>query len=122
MARDGSICVFKGVDEDVCDAAHIIPRSKGDQVPFKVASYHPLTKSPLQYISQILQDHRHLYAPMLDLGINSVENGIFLGKELHAMFGKGKVAFPKVCGTVGQNSDAVNNRQFLDPQLCFGNC
>ena len=32
LERDGMFCVFTGETQDVCDAAHIIPRSKGDEV------------------------------------------------------------------------------------------
>ena len=32
MARDGRVCVFTGEDEIVCDAAHLIAKSKGHEV------------------------------------------------------------------------------------------
>jgi hypothetical protein len=32
MERDGSMCVFTEFDAYGCDAAHVIPKSKGDQV------------------------------------------------------------------------------------------
>lgn len=32
MARDGEHCLVTNEYEDVCDAAHLIPRSKGDEV------------------------------------------------------------------------------------------
>jgi hypothetical protein len=32
VERDGSSCHFTGVSEELCDAAHIVPRSKGDEV------------------------------------------------------------------------------------------
>jgi hypothetical protein len=45
IQRDGDFCVITGTPGPICDAAHIIPRSKGDEVPFKIDSCHPLTKS-----------------------------------------------------------------------------
>jgi hypothetical protein len=47
MARDGSRCVFTRADGDICDAAHIIPKSKGDEVSSFIASSYCLTKSTL---------------------------------------------------------------------------
>src|SRR6266404_2761901 len=32
MARDGTVCVFTGDDDNMCDAAHLLPKSKGDEV------------------------------------------------------------------------------------------
>ena len=32
MARDGPVCVFTGSHADDCDAAHLLPKSKGDEV------------------------------------------------------------------------------------------
>lgn len=55
----------------------------------------------------MFQDRLDLYdyAPEPDTpGINSVENGIFLRKDMHASFAHGYTAFLKVC-EVGINSD-----------------
>jgi hypothetical protein len=32
MARDGPVCVFTESPADDCDAAHLLPKSKGDEV------------------------------------------------------------------------------------------
>ena len=32
MARDGPACVFTGIDDSICDAAHLLPKSNGDEV------------------------------------------------------------------------------------------
>ncbi|KAF8345348.1 hypothetical protein F5887DRAFT_1191862 [Amanita rubescens] len=53
---------------------------------------------PMCYIAVVLQDRLNSYDPALepgDLGINSVENGIFLNKTLHSFSGKGRSAFLK---------------------------
>jgi len=34
--RDGNRCVITRCDASCCDAAHIIPHSKGDDVPFRI--------------------------------------------------------------------------------------
>ncbi|KAF8336220.1 hypothetical protein F5887DRAFT_1247630 [Amanita rubescens] len=64
MARDGPVCVFTGSHADDCDGAHLLAKSKGDE-----------------YIAVILQDRLNSYDSSLEpknLGINSVENGMFL--------------------------------------------
>lgn len=40
IQRDGHACVVTLAAEDLCDAAHLIPRSKGDEVGFVVSSYN----------------------------------------------------------------------------------
>jgi hypothetical protein len=50
-------------------------------------------------IGVVLQDRLNLYDPAVEpgiLGINSVENGMFLNKILHAWFAVGRSAFLKV--------------------------
>ena len=42
VRRDGPACVFTQVEEGACDAAHLIPHSKGDEVRFVVSSYNHL--------------------------------------------------------------------------------
>ena len=42
VRRDGRACVVTKVDEGICDAAHLIPHSKGDEVRFVVSSYNHL--------------------------------------------------------------------------------
>ena len=34
MARDGGFCIVTGHDESDCDAAHLVPLCKSDEVPF----------------------------------------------------------------------------------------
>ena len=36
MARDGESCIVTGVDESHCDAAHLMPKCKSDEVPFMI--------------------------------------------------------------------------------------
>jgi hypothetical protein len=40
IRRDGHACVVTEEEEDLCDAAHLIPRSKGDEVRSVVSSYN----------------------------------------------------------------------------------
>ena len=42
IKRDGPTCVITQVEKDDCDAAHLIPHSKGDEVRFVVSSYNHL--------------------------------------------------------------------------------
>jgi hypothetical protein len=42
IRRDGHACVVTQVEKDDCDAAHLIPHSKGDEVRFVVSSYNHL--------------------------------------------------------------------------------
>lgn len=76
--RDGCCIITQERAED-CDAAHLIPRSKGDE-----------------YIQRVVQDRSPLYGhtsiPSIS-GIDAIENGVFLSKLLHSKFGRGDVAF-----------------------------
>ena len=38
--RDGPVCVVTKLEAAHCDAVHLIPHSKGDEVRFVVDSYH----------------------------------------------------------------------------------
>ncbi|EDQ99804.1 uncharacterized protein LACBIDRAFT_334685 [Laccaria bicolor S238N-H82] len=81
MDRDGPACVFTMMGEADCQAAHLLPKSKGDE-----------------YIQLVLQDRQHLYnldEEPVDLTINSLENGLFLYVTLHNRFGRGSSAFLK---------------------------
>ncbi|KAI9438933.1 hypothetical protein H4582DRAFT_2128507 [Lactarius indigo] len=81
MARDGELCVITRDVPECCDAAHIIPRGKGDE-----------------YILTVVRDRWPLYEnkdPPPVIHIHDVENGVFLAKHLHAKLGIGEVAFLK---------------------------
>ncbi|KAH9054869.1 hypothetical protein EDB87DRAFT_1413202 [Lactarius vividus] len=78
LARDGSFCVVTRDVVGSCDAAHIIPRSKGDE-----------------YILNVVRERWLLYEDEdtpPEIRIDAVENGVFLGKTLHAKLGTGEVA------------------------------
>ncbi|KAH7886550.1 hypothetical protein F5I97DRAFT_1926849 [Phlebopus sp. FC_14] len=83
LNRDGP-CVITRADSRICDAAHIIPRCKGDE-----------------YITFVVNDRRHLYHEqqfppgMQELSINTVENGLLLRSDLHQCLGLGIIAFMK---------------------------
>ncbi|KDQ56787.1 hypothetical protein JAAARDRAFT_301400 [Jaapia argillacea MUCL 33604] len=77
MGRDGSRCVFTREIPLLCDATHIIPSCKGDE-----------------YIQAVLQDRGALYDPAPDeTSIDSIQNGIFVCKDVHTLFGIGSCAF-----------------------------
>ncbi|KAI0291863.1 hypothetical protein BC826DRAFT_911984 [Russula brevipes] len=77
--RDGDCCVVTRTDAPHCDAAHIIPHSKGDE-----------------YIQRVVTDRRLLYSDdVSSMDINSTQNGMFLTKDLHSRFGKGQSQFLK---------------------------
>ncbi|KAH9051000.1 hypothetical protein EDB83DRAFT_2226619, partial [Lactarius deliciosus] len=78
MARDKS-CVITQEPLDDCDAAHLIPQSKGDD-----------------YIQKIIEERSPLYGHTTTIsGIDAIENGVFLGKTTHSKFGRGDIAFLK---------------------------
>ncbi|KAF8345741.1 hypothetical protein F5887DRAFT_1188883 [Amanita rubescens] len=74
--NDRITCHALHVSAVICDAAHLLAKSKGDE-----------------YIGAVLQDRLNSYDPAL--GINSVENGMFLSKNLHASLALGSSAFLK---------------------------
>ena len=109
IARDGPQCIFTATEAVACDAAHLIPKSKGDEVCIQ---HHCslLLLNLSQYIRTVLEDRLNLYETRSNesnesalepqtLGINSIENGMLLRKDLHARFGHGLCAFLKVCDT-----------------------
>ncbi|KAH0826894.1 hypothetical protein J3R83DRAFT_4447 [Lanmaoa asiatica] len=78
LLRDGS-CVVTREDAGDCDAAHLIPRSKGDE-----------------YIARVVQKRSHLYTPPPSItGIDDTQNGLLLNKLLHSRLGRGRIAFLK---------------------------
>ncbi|KAI0252791.1 hypothetical protein BJV78DRAFT_1281379 [Lactifluus subvellereus] len=80
IQRDGFFCVITQQSGEHCDAAHLIPWSKGDK-----------------YIDRVVRDRSPFYPPSLRLitGIDDVLNGVLLGKNVHSMLASGEVAFLK---------------------------
>ncbi|KAI9467417.1 hypothetical protein BJY52DRAFT_1238401 [Lactarius psammicola] len=81
IARDGTACIVTRHSAEHCDAAHLIPRSKGDG-----------------YIQRVVEDRSSCYCgrslPSIS-GIDDVQNGVLLTKSVHSMLAKGEVAFLK---------------------------
>ncbi|KAH9025430.1 hypothetical protein EDB85DRAFT_217922 [Lactarius pseudohatsudake] len=78
MARD-KLCVITQESLDDCDAAHLIPKSKGND-----------------YIQKVIEQRSPLYGHTTTIsGIDAIENGVFLSKTIHSKFGRGDVAFLK---------------------------
>ncbi|KAN0130746.1 hypothetical protein V8E53_011421, partial [Lactarius tabidus] len=78
IARDG-VCIVSRHVARHCDAAHLVPRSKGNA-----------------YINKVTRDRSPLYGsqpPISD--INAVENGVLLEAVLHRRLGTGEVALLK---------------------------
>ncbi|KDQ16151.1 hypothetical protein BOTBODRAFT_54259 [Botryobasidium botryosum FD-172 SS1] len=72
--RDGRQCLFSPVSWDYCEAAHIIPHSKGHN-----------------YIMALAAGRGTLYGvngDALGHGIDSIQNGLLMNNILHTAFGK----------------------------------
>ncbi|KAH9980904.1 hypothetical protein BGW80DRAFT_1267112 [Lactifluus volemus] len=82
MRRDGPTCVVTQERKELCDAAHLIPWSKGDEYILRVIQ---------------LRSSRDTSAPLAssDVGIDNIRNGISLRKDLHSKLGRGAIAFIK---------------------------
>ncbi|KAK0502306.1 Fungalysin metallopeptidase-domain-containing protein [Armillaria luteobubalina] len=88
IQRDGDSCVFTGEELSVCEAIHLLPKSKGDE-----------------YIQIVHQDRRHAYSrlpsPILEFespileSMNCVENGVLVRSDLHKKYVHGAIAFLK---------------------------
>ena len=93
--RNG-VCVVTGGVAQICDAAHIIPRSKKDKVCYLLSQVIPVALIRCDSIfERVVLSRRHLY-PELDIeiaGINDVRNGTLLAAHLHRMFGSGQWPF-----------------------------
>ena len=92
-------CVVTLAHRDDCDAAHIIPRSKGPKVVFIIKKCDDPDIS-FKYIRRVLRNRYKCYdlrdPPELTRDIDDILNGVLLGKSLHSMLGRGAVAFIKV--------------------------
>ncbi|KAH9959992.1 hypothetical protein BC827DRAFT_428419 [Russula dissimulans] len=77
VLRDDA-CIVTRKEHRHCDAAHIIPRSKGNN-----------------YIEEVVRSRRHLYprSSIEITDIDDVRNGILLNASLHREFGCGDVVF-----------------------------
>ncbi|KAI0255682.1 hypothetical protein BJV78DRAFT_1172482 [Lactifluus subvellereus] len=110
MTRDGSRCIVTRADPDECDAAHIIPKGKGDA-----------------YIQLIVQSRRDLYySPEIDISISSIDdvrNGILVRKDLHCGLGRGKIAFLKTpnsvlsCDDIPREGNVARTSQDLSSRI-----
>ncbi|KAH9050864.1 hypothetical protein EDB83DRAFT_2226420 [Lactarius deliciosus] len=79
IARDGLACIVTRIPVEHCDAAHLIPWSKGDE-----------------YIQKVFEDRSSCYRhmPLSPIsGIDDVRNGVLLTKTVHSMLAHGEVAF-----------------------------
>ena len=96
---------------------------KAKETKYVSIFYVHITALPysLQYIRIVLQDRFHLYNDLgpeiLSLGINSIENGIFVNKLLHSLFGDGIIAFLKVHGCRHKLGYLLNPVIFRHPTL-----
>ena len=87
-------CVVTGTGPTQCEACHIIPHAKGDQVcsgPW----YRSRRLFQTQYIKNLMDYRQVAVDPRLE-GINDMRNGILLNRMLHVTFGTSQVAFLQV--------------------------
>jgi hypothetical protein len=91
--RDGT-CVVTGASPRYCQACHIIPHSRGDEVSLNIPSVAPsLFES--KYISSIAVDREEYVEPPLE-SINDTRNGLLIQISLHLPFGESSIAFLRV--------------------------
>jgi hypothetical protein len=89
-----SRCVATAVSSELCEACHIIPHAKGDQVrsgPW----YRSRRLFQTQYIKNLVRYRQVVINPRLE-GINDIRNGILLNQMVHGLFGTSQVAFLQV--------------------------
>jgi hypothetical protein len=93
--RDGRMCVLTSMNQEYCDAVHLLAHSKGDTVYYSY-SQSVLTHN-LQSITTYTQRRtRDRTGGDIVQDIDSVRNGLFLNKFTHVGLGK-DVAFLMVC-------------------------
>jgi hypothetical protein len=93
IARD-STCVITGQPPNLCDACHIVPHSKGNNVrPLKfydLAMFSFFNK----YMSNAVRHRGGTDDPVNNLNdIDDIRNGLLLNKLLHVFIGTGESAF-----------------------------
>lgn len=115
--RDKWQCVLTGFPQIRCEAAHLLPHSKGDNVSQSYSHLISLTWQWSQYISMYTQ-HRSRDPTRNDVvqNINSVQNGLFLNKFTHPVVGQ-HVGFLVVCDTCMMPNQILIA---IDTQLCYG--
>jgi hypothetical protein len=93
IAHD-STCVITGDPPHLCDACHILPHSKGNNVRpqkfYDLATFSFFNK----YMSNAVHHRGGTDDPVNDLNdINDIRNGLLLNKLLHVFIGNGDSAF-----------------------------
>ena len=92
--RDG-FCVMSDTDAVSCEAAHIIPHSKTDDVRITYLLLLQVSNVSTKYMSNLVSirgrpdDHLEME------GIDDVRNGLLLNILVHHHFGRGELAFLK---------------------------
>jgi len=88
--RDGT-CVITGAPPDICQACHIVPHYKGDEVcPNVSRSFQALFQS--KYMINLSNYRQESYLE----GINDTRNGLLLYSGFHKSFGESRIAFLRV--------------------------
>jgi hypothetical protein len=87
-------CAVTGTGTAQCEACHIIPHPKGDQVRSS-PWYRSRRLFQTQYIKNLVDYRQVVVDPRLE-GINDMRNGILLNRMLHVAFGTSQVAFLQV--------------------------
>ena len=81
IKRNGSACVVSLGDEPRCEAVHLTPRNKGEEVMFVVNSCNCLMTLFQVYSQRVLEPRSPRYDPPIPpshVGIDDIVNGIFL--------------------------------------------
>ena len=98
-------CVGTGDDDELCDAAHIIPHSKGDEVR-QIFLPVPLLGPyiPVKYISRLSAQRG---GPGDGSALNAIDdprNGLLLATGVHRAFGLQRIAFLRVSYSIRSSS------------------
>lgn len=94
ISRDGG-CVMTGAAAEHCEACHIIPHSKGDEVCSEYLLNDPKNLLYSKYIMNLANDRNPTLVPPFD-GINDSRNGLLLHSSLHNPFEASRIAFLRV--------------------------
>ena len=118
VRRDGSCVVTEPAA--ICDAAHLIPRNKSDEVMFTIILCDLLVMvcaSTLPRLSDFVLAFILHHTSVS--GINDGQNGMLLSATLHRRLGRGEVAFIKVRNFRSLFS-TLQMQPFLDAELWTG--
>jgi hypothetical protein len=89
-------CVLIGSPADDCDACHIIPRSKGDEVRPEMSPRFATNLTSLKYMANLVCHRGGIGDDDTLDSIDDIRNGLLLTVTLDRRFGIGEIAFLRV--------------------------